>query len=338
MKIRALLAGVALALGVAATAGIAHAGAWTATLDGDASCTPAPRTATDTWVVTWVYTNTEDSSDHAFITAESDQHSGDQQLVGHELASGQGGFLVVSYPASAVSDTLSLTFTWKNAKGNVDDHKMVKATVKQPEGCTVYVPPTVPEPGWTQQVCDVDHGGIATPASYTTTAVPNVHYDVTDDAGQHPTQPAGTHTVPFLNQQDTTVYVQAWDDTPGGIVAVIHQWTHVFSYATCPKPVTSTPVTPPSSSSSHVPPPVTSSSHTPVHSQPKSTAAKHVAVASSSAPAPAPSTSSSPAAALASTGTSYPAGKATLIGLAALLAGLGLLTGGWFMTRTRRGH
>jgi hypothetical protein len=335
MKIRALLAGIALATGLAATAGIAHAGAWTASLNGEGSCEPAPRTATDTWVVTWGYTNTEDSPDHAFITGESDQHSGDQQLIGHELASGQGGFLVVSYPASAASDTLSVTFTWKNAKGHVDDHKTVTATVHQPKGCDVYVPPTVPEPGWTQQVCDVDHGGIATPASYTTTAVAGVHYDVTDDAGAHSNVPAGTHTVPFLNQQDTTVYVQAWDDTQGGL---IHQWTHVFSYATCPKPVTSTPPPPPSSSSSNVPPPVTSSSHTPVHSQPKSTAAKHVAVSTSSAPAPAPSTSSSPAAALASTGTSYPAGKAALIGLAAVLAGLGLLTGGWFMTRTRRSH
>jgi len=189
---------------------------------------------------------------------------------------------------------------------------------------------TAPEPVWTARTCNTVTGGTKTPASYTLTAVAGVRWEVVVDGKQPVKRHAGTYPV-VLPGRDVDVYVQAWHGD-----WQIQQWKHTFVYAKCasvnPPPNSSTPVTPPSSSSSKP------ASHTPVHSQPKSTAAQHVAVASSSTPAPAPSTSSSPAAELASTGTSYPAGKAALIGLAALLAGLGLLTGGWFMTRSRRGH
>jgi hypothetical protein len=335
MKIRALLAGIALATGVAATAGSAHAGAWTASLNGEGSCEPAPRTATDTWVVTWVYTNTEDSSDHAFITAESDQHSGDQQLIGHELASGQGGFLVVSYPASAASDTLSVTFTWKNDDGSVADHKTVTATVQQPSGCTVYASPAVPAPTWQALFCGGVGGvGSPIPASFTTTAVTGVHYDDVIDGVHYDNQPAGKHIV-VMPGRDVTVYVQAWDDTSG---ALIQQWSHTFTYHKCIV-VTHTATLPGAHSQPVAPAMSSPSTHRPASTPAKSpAAARHVNPALHAAATAGHTTPSSTATQLASTGTSYPAGKAALIGLAAVLAGLGLISGGWFMTRTRRSH
>jgi hypothetical protein len=317
MRIRFLLASIALALGAGATVGIATASAWTPHMSGEASCTPAPRTATDAWVVTWGIVNATDGP--GVITAEHDQHSSDQQLVGQHLAAGAGGTLTVTYPASAASDTLSVTFEWRNDKGKLLDTKTISATVHQPSGCDVYVPPTVPEPVWTAQVCDTaPPGGIATPASYTTTAVTGVHYDVTVDGVLHSSEPAGTHVVTFTDH-DVSVYVQAWDDTSG---AVIHQWDHTFAYAPCAvmtppsTPTTpSTPVTTTSTPAGH------STSHTPVHSAPKSTAVVPAARRSSNTTSAAPSSPSTTTAGLAYTGAKAKPAVLLWVALGLVVAG-----------------
>jgi hypothetical protein len=332
MKIRALLAGILLATGLGATLGIAHASAWTASLAGEARCEPAPRNATDTWVVTWGYTNTD--SHPAVITAETDQHSSDQQLIGHQLPGGSGGFLTVAYPASAPSDQLSLTFTWKNDDGSIADHKTVTATVQQPSGCTVYASPVVPAPTWQGLVCGGVGGvGSPIPASFTTTAVTGVHYDDVIDGVHYDNQPAGKHIV-VMPGRDVTAYVQAWDDTSG---ALIQQWSHTFTYHKC---IVVTPTaTLPGAHSQPVAPGTSSSSstHRPASTPAKSpVAARHVNLAVHTTANP--TAPSSTATQLASTGTSYPAGKAALIGLAAILAGSLLIGGGYYATRARRQH